>query len=234
MLLAMDTSTSLVGAACLSGETVLSQVTEADSRRHAELLAPAVERALAQAGRAAGDVREVVTGVGPAPFTGLRVGIVTARVMARALRVPVYGVCSLDALAAQAQEWLSGHGANGETEILVATDARRQEVYWARYTVGPHGVRRHGEPAVGRADAIPEEVRDLPCAGRGPLLYPQALHPLAPLGDRAEPDLMDVQPSTVGRLATQARHRRSPEPLYLRRPDAQPRRAAPAPVSASS
>lgn len=218
----MDTSTSLIGAACVSGQSLLSEATVADGRRHGELLTPTIERAIAESGQQLSQVSQVVTGVGPGPFTGLRVGIVTAKVMARALGVPVTGVCSLDALAMQARDWLSQAGAAGSADILVASDARRKEVYWARYTIGTDGIQRHGEPAVGRAGELPEAVRRLPAVGRGPGLYPEALRALAAPGDVPSPNLLDVQPGTIGRLAGRPRYVRAPEPLYLRRPDAQP------------
>jgi tRNA threonylcarbamoyladenosine biosynthesis protein TsaB len=230
----MDTSTSLVGAACLDGAAVLSEVTEPESRRHAELLMPLVERALHESGQGLAQVSRVVTGVGPGPFTGLRVGVVTALTMARCLRVPVLGVCSLDALAAQARAWMLAGAGPDPAEILVATDARRREVYWARYTVGPEGVERRGEPAVGAAADLPERVRRLPCVGRGALLYPDALRPLATPLDGLEPSLLDVQPGTLGLLAAHSRHVRPAEPLYLRRPDAQPQPVVSRPASASA
>src|SRR5690554_2135371 len=98
------------------------------------------------------DLEYVVVGTGPAPFTGLRVGLVTARTLGFAWGVPVLGVCSLDALGAQ-------HG-----DVTVVTDARRKEVYWARYA---HGVRVDG-PAV----SSPESVGATgPVVGRGALMY---------------------------------------------------------------
>jgi tRNA threonylcarbamoyl adenosine modification protein YeaZ len=221
MLLAMDTSTSLIGAACLSGQTVLGEATVADPRRHGELLAPTIERALADSGQGLSQVSEVVTGVGPGPFTGLRVGITTALVMARALGVPVLGICSLDALADQARTWMSRHGHPLPAQLLVATDARRKEVYWARYELDDTGVERTGEPAVGRAAELPEAVRHLPAVGRGAWLYSDVLHPLT-VDDEPEPSLLDVHPGQLGRLAGLPGHVLAPEPLYLRRPDAQP------------
>ncbi|MGC1208103.1 MAG: tRNA (adenosine(37)-N6)-threonylcarbamoyltransferase complex dimerization subunit type 1 TsaB, partial [Ornithinimicrobium sp.] len=133
MLLAIDTSTSLIGAACLRGGEVLSEVTVADARRHGELLAPAIREALRRCGGDIGDLEQIVVGVGPGPFTGLRVGITTGLVMGHALGIPVVGVCSLDAIATQAARGVATQ--RGWPELLVATDARRKEVYWARYVV---------------------------------------------------------------------------------------------------
>src|SRR5689334_24959835 len=110
--------------------------------RHGEMLAPGIADVLAQAGATSRDVTAVAVGVGPGPFTGLRVGLVTARTLALALGIPVHGVCSLDVLAAQAV----GEGAV-DRPFLVATDARRKEVYWAAYD--ERGVRL-GDPEVSR------------------------------------------------------------------------------------
>lgn len=217
MLLAIDTSTSTIGAAVHDGRRVLAEVVREDARRHGELLAPAVVEALTRAGVDRRDLTAVVCGVGPGPFTGLRVGVVTALVLARSLDLPTPdGVCSLDALA---------HAVVGrhEGELLVATDARRKEIYWATYEVGEEGATRTGGPEVARAQDLPEELRLLPTVGRGHLLYPDALPrplPEAPL---------DVDPGVLASLAvalTEGSHPDSgralldPDPLYLRRPDA--------------
>ncbi|UJH71517.1 tRNA (adenosine(37)-N6)-threonylcarbamoyltransferase complex dimerization subunit type 1 TsaB [Ornithinimicrobium sp. INDO-MA30-4] len=95
MLLAIDTSTLTIGAAICDADGVLSQASESGTRAHAELLAPAIEEALHAASSRPADLDAVVVGVGPGPFTGLRVGIVTAAVMGHTLDIPVHGVCSL-------------------------------------------------------------------------------------------------------------------------------------------
>lgn len=221
MLLALDTSTGNLGAAVLAGGRVLAEVTHPDSRRHGELLAPAMEQALAEAGATIVDLEAVVVGVGPGPFTGLRVGVVTGLVLGEARGIPVHGICSLDALAAQA---IAEQVVNGP--FLVATDARRKEVYWARYTEVDGLPCRAGEPQVGRAGDLPEDVRALPTVGRGPLLYDA-------LTRAADTAPTDVHPGWVGAVAHRALTAgdgqeapathgllRPPEPLYLRRPDA--------------
>lgn len=220
MLLAIDTSTSSIGAAVHDGSRVLASVRAKDARRHGELLAPAVQQVLDEAGLDRRALTEVVCGVGPGPFTGLRVGIVTALVLAHALHLPApRGVCSLDVLA---------HALVGRHEggVLVATDARRKEVYWATYHVGPQGARRLEGPGVGRASDLPEDVRSLPVVGRGAELYAEALPSVLPQGPR------DADPAVLADLAVALRrgthpdHDRpgrgllDPEPLYLRRPDA--------------
>lgn len=212
MLLAIDTSTSLVGAACLSEAEVLSEITVADARRHGELLAPTIQRALAGSGRNLRDLDQIVVGVGPGPFTGLRVGITTGLVMGHALGIPVVGVCSLDGLAKQSLDTLAMP--RQWPEFIVATDARRTEVYWARYVVLDGVMSRIGPPRVGKAADLPVDIRALPTVGRGPLLYPDALS--------ASGGPLDVSPAALGALAFDEAHTLAPEPLYLRRPDAVP------------
>jgi tRNA threonylcarbamoyladenosine biosynthesis protein TsaB len=213
LLLAMDTSTPAVTVALHDGCSVPAAHTTVDAMRHAEVLAPAIETVLTEAGVSRSDLTGVVVGVGPGPFTGLRVGLVTARVLGAALGIPVQGVCSLDVVAAGAdRSHLAG-------PYAVATDARRREVYWATY--GADG-RRVSGPVVGRAAELAAAPapggganRDLPVAGTGPGLYPDDL-PLRidPEYPRAADLATAVLAGTVELL--------DPAPLYLRRPDARP------------
>lgn len=216
MLLAIDTSTSLIGAALHDGVRVLAEATELEARRHAELLGPCVQRCLDEAGVAPEELTGVAVGVGPGPFTGLRVGLVTALVLAAVGGVPVHGICSLDALAAEAVDRSPDAPA-----LLVATDARREEVYWARYAVRDGSAYRTEGPGVARAADLPAPLRDLPAVGRGAHLYPEAL--------KALPEPLDVRPGVLATLVTGALADGDEggillpaEPLYLRRPDAAP------------
>lgn len=217
MLLALDTATGSIGAALLEDGSVLSEVTHHDSRRHGELLAPAIDEAITRAGATVADLTSIVVGVGPGPFTGLRVGIVTGLVLGHVRDIPVHGVCSLDALAEQAV----ADGIVGEP-FLVATDARRKEVYWAAYAVEQGLPVRVGGPGVDHADDLPDDLRSRPTVGRGPLLY-------ASLRGVGGP--VDVRPGYLGLVAHRALTNRAdapvdngvllpPEPLYMRRPDA--------------
>jgi tRNA threonylcarbamoyladenosine biosynthesis protein TsaB len=198
VLLAFDTSTPAVTVALHDGTRVRSEHTEVDARRHGELLAPGIQRVLADAGVTASELDAIAVGVGPGPFTGLRVGLVTARAMADALRIDVYGVCTLDVIAADV--------ALGEP-FLVATDARRREVYWATYDES--GVRTGG-PQVDR----PVEIEWSGLAfGAGALMYSDAFTKAA----KPEfPGAGTLATMVVGRTATLL----PPDPLYLRRPDA--------------
>ena len=212
VVLAIDTSTSV--SVCVSAGADWAMGGSDDPRGHTESVAPLVHDLLAKAGVTPADVTDVVVGNGPGPFTGLRVGIVTGLVFAHARGVPVHGLCSLDVLAQQAVE----HVLAGE--FLVATDARRKEVYWASYRVDPDRPERDRavrltEPAVARPADLPDEIRSLPTVGRGPVLYAE-LFP-QPV------DVLDVSAGVLSDLAVQrldAGMELPVEPLYLRRPDA--------------
>ena len=202
MLLAFDTATPLVTVALHDGERVVVEHTSEQPMKHGEHLAPLVARALEDAGMVRQDLTAIAVGVGPGPFTGLRVGIVTARTLGFVLDVPVYGVCSLDVIAAE----VVGTGA-APGSFLVATDARRKEVYLASYDAD--GRRLEG-PVVTR----PVEVAaTAPVAGAGPGLYPDDFpHGIAPTRPSAGWLAAAVSAELVDLL--------DPEPLYLRRPDA--------------
>lgn len=204
LLLAFDTSTPAVTVAVLSGDDVVGVSCEVDARRHGELLAPGISAALTAAGATMRDIDVVACGNGPGPFTGLRVGLITARTLAHARGIPAYGVCSLDALAAA----VGG-------DVVVATDARRREVYWARYADG----RRVEGPAVDRPGDLAARLAGAPVVGHGAALYPDQLG--AP--DRAA--LLYPAAEWVGRLVARTlRDGGAPDavaPLYLRRPDAE-------------
>ena len=102
MLLAFDTATPFVTVALHDGEDVVAERRSSERMKHGEQLAPLIEAVLADAGVVRQDLTAIAVGVGPGPFTGLRVGLVTARTLAFVLEIPVYGVCSLDVLAVEA------------------------------------------------------------------------------------------------------------------------------------
>lgn len=215
--LGIDTATSAVTAAVCTPEAVLARRSTLDARRHAEILAPSVRDVVGDAGIARTDLGAIAVGVGPGPFTGLRAGIVTAATLGAVLDVPVHGVCSLDAIAHEV-----GAAPDAPRRFVVAADARRREVYWAVYDLGPNGAERAGEPAVDRPADLPDEVRALPVAGRGAELYADLLGPA--LGVR------DVDAAHLVAVAIERPDLRRPlAPLYLRQPDAVPQ-SAPKPV----
>jgi tRNA threonylcarbamoyladenosine biosynthesis protein TsaB len=220
LVLGLDTATPAVSAALHDGQRVVSQACTVDARRHSELLAPMIAKVMADAGASRGDLTGIAVGVGPGPYTGLRVGVVTARVLGSVLGLPVQGVCSLDVIAAAVPPG---------RDFLVATDARRHEVYWARYDAAG---RRVDGPHVGRASSI-EGAAELAVAGAGGQLYPEAFGQV--IGP-AYPDARTLCAIVAGRLAGAAQPRIQPpllaaEPLYLRRPDARepgpPKRVTP-------
>ncbi|MFD0414179.1 tRNA (adenosine(37)-N6)-threonylcarbamoyltransferase complex dimerization subunit type 1 TsaB [Streptomyces sp. NPDC127108] len=209
LLLALDTATPAVTVALHDGTASIGTVAESsqvDARRHGELLLPAVDRVLADAGLRLDAVTDVVVGVGPGPYTGLRVGLMTADTFGLALGVPVHGVCTLDGLAYAA--------GIEDGPFVVATDARRKEVYWARYE---DARTRVGGPAVDRPADIAEQVAGLPAVGAGAALYPEAF------GDVRGPE--HVSAAALAALAAErlaaGEELLEPRPLYLRRPDAQ-------------
>ncbi|MDZ7912769.1 MAG: tRNA (adenosine(37)-N6)-threonylcarbamoyltransferase complex dimerization subunit type 1 TsaB [Rhodococcus sp. (in: high G+C Gram-positive bacteria)] len=218
LVLAIDTSTPAVTAGVVSlsasSPDTESQDTESQNtvktlavrvtvnpRAHAEVLTPHVLECLAEAGLTAAELNAVVVGVGPGPYTGLRVGMATGAAFGDALGVPVYGVCSLDAIAAAVPTTES---------LLVVTDARRREIYWARYD---GGVRVEG-PAVNSAGDVDPSPSTLIA------------------GSASHVDFFDLPvepaetPSPAGLVTVAAREILAEsvpaplEPLYLRRPDA--------------
>jgi tRNA threonylcarbamoyladenosine biosynthesis protein TsaB len=215
LLLAFDTATSAVTVALHDGVTVVAQESAVDARRHGELLASFIDKVLRNAGAGRCDLTGVAVGTGPGPYTGLRAGLVTARVLGSALQIPADGICSLDVIAADARAAAAG------SDYLVATDARRREVYWARYTAA--GERADG-PHVSRPADLPI---GLPVAGEGAELYPELA------GQQIGPRY-----PSAARLAALGAARQAageapdlPEPLYLRKPDARepgkPKRVTP-------
>jgi tRNA threonylcarbamoyladenosine biosynthesis protein TsaB len=203
LLLSFDTSSAAVTASVHDGSSVVAEHTAVDPLRHGELLAPAIASVLADADATVADIVKIAVGVGPGPFTGLRVGLVTARVMGSVLGVPVVGVCSLDVIAG---------AVTVDGPFLVATDARRREVYWAEYA--PTG-RRVSGPAVATPASVAvavSGVADLPAAGRGAVMYAEAFPTSMPPEYPSAADLARLVVEQLVELLP-------PEPLYLRRPD---------------
>ncbi|MGV9710570.1 tRNA (adenosine(37)-N6)-threonylcarbamoyltransferase complex dimerization subunit type 1 TsaB [Gordonia sp. NPDC003424] len=214
-VLAIDTATDAVvtGVVILGdgAETIdtVAERTVSDGRRHAEILTTLIGEVLAESGTARSDLDAVVVGCGPGPFTGLRVGMATGAAFGDALGLPVHGVCSLDALARQAL-WMTPSA----TSLLVVTDARRREVYWARYLDG----RRMGDPAVIAPANLVEDLAAEPID----LVVGSPAHAelfARPVGAVTTPSVGGLVASAADELAAGA----MPHPLvplYLRRPDA--------------
>jgi tRNA threonylcarbamoyl adenosine modification protein YeaZ len=213
LVLVLDTSTAAVTAAVVrvrpagAGPAVelLAARATVDARAHGELLAPGVAEVLIKSGAGVGDLRAVVAGLGPGPFTGLRVGLVTAASLGQGLGIPTYGVCSLD-----------GIGAGTVEPTLVATDARRKEIYWAVYDKGV----RITEPAVNRPADVPGrlEHRVTAAVGAGARMYAELLGlPVADWSDYPAPGALAELAADRVRAGVATEQL---TPLYLRRPDA--------------
>ncbi len=210
LVLGLDTSSPAVSAAVVEVDErdpdrrprTLAEHRVIDARGHGENLAPLIDRCLRAVTIGPGELAAVVAGTGPGPYTGLRVGLVTAAVLADVLAIPAYGVCSLDAIAA------------GVRPRLVLTDARRKEVYWARYNRdgarvdGPHVSRPADVAITGHADL----------AGAGARLY-QDLFAGATLHDGDFPVPADLVARAADRICSGAPSEQL-TPRYLRRPDA--------------
>ncbi|NDK33127.1 tRNA (adenosine(37)-N6)-threonylcarbamoyltransferase complex dimerization subunit type 1 TsaB [Nesterenkonia haasae] len=212
MLLSIDSSAG-ASAALIRDGAPLDAWRTAETSSHAEVLAPAVQRLLTRAGVRGEDLEGVVVGVGPGPFTGLRVGMALAHALAEGWAKPLHGICSLDSLALRATD------AGIDGEFVVATDARRREVYWAQYISDDAGSRLQHGPFVAGAGELP----DLPAVGAGLGLYPQQLRAAELAEDPTGwvPDAAELGRLAAGALAgdlhgvmCQAR------PLYLRESDA--------------
>ncbi len=197
LVLALDTST-VVNVGLARGAEVLAQASVSDRLAHVEQLMPLVRHVLDEAGCRIADLDLIVVGLGPGPFTGLRVGVVTARVLASVTKAAIHGICSLDVIAAQ----FAAEGPAGD--FVAVTDARRKEVYWARYA--GDGIRIDG-PRV----SDPGELPALPAVGPAADLYADRLS--AVLGPRV------LDPGALAMIGPRLPSAGT-EPLYLRRPDA--------------
>ncbi|MCX6430871.1 MAG: tRNA (adenosine(37)-N6)-threonylcarbamoyltransferase complex dimerization subunit type 1 TsaB [Actinobacteria bacterium] len=190
--LAIDTSTSRTSVAIVDAGALLWHGSRDGATAHGDALPALVQQALG----IQNSIDQVVVGMGPGPYTGLRVGIAFARAFALARTIGVIGICSLDAIAAQVVE---------ENDYIIATDARRKEVYWAKYVSG----KRIDGPAV----EFPLELskNSLPIFGEGAIKYG-----IGSNSDIVFPDLV-----AMVRLSENSQNWID-LPMYLRRPDAVP------------
>lgn len=192
LVLGLDTSTDVRVGVAVDGR-VLAVGSIEDPRAHAEQLMPLVTSTLERARVTLDDLDEIAVGVGPGPFTGLRVGVVTATTLGMVLGIPVKGVCSLDVIAAS---WI-----DAPERFVAVSDARRREVYWAVYDASG---RREDGPFV----TSPAHVPLLPLGGPGAVLVrPECEGP-----SRLDAGVLAANAATLVDVGL--------EPLYLRRPDA--------------
>ena len=220
-ILGIDTSTRVCVGLARDGKPRVSQAV-GDSRSHVELLVPTIETVLDMAAITPSALTGIAVGMGPGPYTGLRVGIATAQMLAEAWELPLYHVCSLDVLGIG---WALTHPAG---DFVACSDARRKELYWAVYD-------RFGQRLKGPEVSLPSEVPKLWCVGPGVLVYPDAGAGMDPflavrLGVRIDqfaaswPELADVQEILGLDAAILAGYATllpdaGVEPLYLRHAD---------------
>ena len=193
-VLAIDTSVG-VSVAILRSNGELTQSPTVDHGMQGELTAELISQVVAESGLEISDITDVVVGVGPGPFTGLRVGLVTAAVFAHARNIPIHGICSLDAIAFDYAK-----------PCVVVTDARRKELYWARYED-----KRIGEPQVSKPEDLLAQFPDSDFVGPGAQLYP----------DFISGKVSELKAGSLAKLfATGTAQLVDVSPMYLRKPDA--------------
>lgn len=158
-VLAFDTATDVISVAIGQNGEALAAYQIVSGREHAERLVPAIHALVSDTGVALDRLAAIAVGVGPGRFTGLRVGITTAKVMAQALGIPVVGIGTLDLVAYPLR--------HARREVVAVVDARRREVFWARYQPVPGGLERRSPDAV---DSPADVVAELAATGAEILL----------------------------------------------------------------
>ncbi len=222
LILGIETATERVSVAIGGHEGVLGQVEINRGRRHAETLVPAIEFLCTQADVSLDEVGTVAVDIGPGLFTGMRVGLASAKAIAQALRVPMIGISSLDLLAFPVR-W-------SDRVIAAVIDARKGELFYAFYRQVPGGVQRVTEPACGSVDDLVGDLlargQEALCVGDGALRYADQIQ----AGVRVEIAEQWLAHPSAGPLVQLAHSRALREdwvnpweiqPLYLRKPDAQ-------------
>ena len=193
-VLAIDTSVG-VSVAILRSNGELTQSQAVDHGMQGELTAELISQMVTDSGLEISDITGVVVGVGPGPFTGLRVGLVTAGVFAHARNIPIHGICSLDAIAFDYAK-----------PCVVVTDARRKELYWARYEG-----KRISEPQVSKPEDLLAQFPDSEFVGPGAQIYPDVI----------SGNLMELRAGSLARLFVSGNAQLvDVSPMYLRKPDA--------------
>lgn len=222
LILGIETATVQAGCAIGGHEGVLASAHSAKGKRHAENLTPAIEFICQQAQIELSEIGLVAVDIGPGLFTGLRVGVATAKAIAFALRVPMIGASSLDLLAFPVRF--------SPRLIVASIDARRNELYYAFYRQVPGGVQRISEPAVGSADDLASELlaigEEVLLVGDGAHRYREAFDGLAKVeivdpGNSYPSAASLVQLAHARALREDFQQIDSIQPVYLRRPDAE-------------
>jgi tRNA threonylcarbamoyladenosine biosynthesis protein TsaB len=222
LILGIDTATVQVSCAIGGHEGVLASTLSSRGKRHAESLTPAIQFICRQARIELSEISVLAVDLGPGLFTGLRVGVATAKAMAHALRVPMIGVPSLDLLAFPVRFT--------SRLIVAAIDARRGELFYAFYRQVPGGVQRLGEHRVGTADDLASELlasgEECLLVGDGAIRYRDVFDGLNKV-DVVGADLAHPSASSLVMLAHAQALREEfvkpwdLNPTYLRKPDAE-------------
>ena len=221
--IALDTQAA-TAVAIIDDGRVLGRAQNDSGRHHAESITPLVREALAAAGLpeqlADAGIDRVLVGTGPAPFTGLRAGLVSARVLASVAGVPAYGVSALDVIARQGLDRLPP-----DTRVYAIADARRRELYWGSYvSAGPDDVTLEGRLEVGDVSALLGAMRTAPgLVVAGAPIPAHSVDALAhvDLGPQVSLDPAVMSRIVATRLSRGEDDRLRTDPLYLRRPDIQ-------------
>jgi tRNA threonylcarbamoyladenosine biosynthesis protein TsaB len=217
LILAIETASPDVGIALHDGDRPIGELSLSIGSRHAEAILPGLQHLLDQAGRSVAELTHIAVDRGPGLFTGLRVGVTTARTLAFAQAVPLLGVSSLEVLASE-------HGRIGETVVAVL-DARRREVYAAVYRVEATGLVELCAPRVGPAVDVVHQLRGvagpLVLIGDGAASYHEACSSLGPIVSAARPSAAGVASLVAAHLRTETALADPFELLYLRAPDAE-------------
>ena len=221
--IALDTQAATAVAIIEDGR-VIARAHNDSGRHHAESITPLVREALQAADLPAtlggAGIDRVLVGTGPAPFTGLRAGLVSARVLARVAGVPAYGVSALDVIARQGLDLLAP-----DTRVYAIADARRRELYWGSYlAAGPDDVTLEGRLEVGDVASLLAAMRHAPglvVAGAPIPAHSAPALARADLGPQIELDPAVMSRIVATRLTRGESDRLGTDPLFLRRPDIQ-------------
>lgn len=221
-VLGIDTATAYVSVALGSQGEVRASTCVESGRRHAEHLAPAIQHLLGSCGVVPSQLSAIGVGLGPGLFTGLRVGVTTAKVLAQALRISMIGVPTLDLLAYPVR--------TSPRLIAAVIDARRREVFWGLYRSAPGGIQRVSDYRVGPPSELVNDLRaigdEVLFVGDGTMHYREALEELDGVEfagpEFAAPSAAALVTLAMGRMEREEFSAPSDiEPLYLRESDAE-------------
>lgn len=220
LILGIETATEQVSVAIGGHEGVIASFEVARGRRHAEILVPAIEFVCRQADIELSEFGVIAVDVGPGLFTGMRVGLASAKALAQALRVPMIGLSSLDLLAFPCR--------HTDRVVVPVIDARKGEVFWAMYRQVPGGLQQVAPPTVGPVDELLADLmarsQETLCVGDGAERYREQIldgfH--CEIGGDAHPSAAPLVQLAHARALREDWVRPSEiEPVYLRAPDAQ-------------